>query len=161
MDSSGRRFVGPDNGLFTPFLRGGRAHLIADRKAVPEHVSATFHGRDVFAPAAAWLAGGGDPEAIGPAIVDPVQLDWPTAELRESEVHGQCLVADPFGNVLTSIREVDLGTAAAVAVAVAGREARVVRTYGEGRPGEILALVGSSGRLEISVREGSRPRDPC
>src|SRR6266545_4062933 len=72
VDSSGRRFVGPDNGLFTPFLCGGRAHLIADRKVVPERVSATFHGRDVFAPAAAWLAGGGDPEAIGPAIVDPV-----------------------------------------------------------------------------------------
>ncbi len=155
VDSRGRRFVGPDNGLFTPFLGGGRAHLIAAPKDVPERVSATFHGRDVFAPVAVRLAGGGDPGAVGPAIVDPVRLDWPAAELRGSELHGQCLLADPFGNVLTSIREVDLGAAAPVAVAVAGREARVVRTYGEGCPGELLALVGSSGRLEISVREGN------
>ncbi|OFX25624.1 MAG: hypothetical protein A2V77_02635 [Anaeromyxobacter sp. RBG_16_69_14] len=155
VDPRGRRFVGPDNGLFTPFLGGGRAHLIAAPKDVPERPSATFQGRDVFAPVAARLAGGGDPGAIGPAIVDPVRLDWPAAELRGSELHGQCLLADPFGNVLTSIREVDLGAAAPVAVAVAGREARVVRTYGEGCPGELLALVGSSGRLEISVREGN------
>ena len=78
----------------------------------------------------------------------------PRAERRGSEVYGQCLRADPFGNVLTSIRDVDL-TGAPLEVTVAGRRARVVLTYGDGRPGELLALVGSGGRLEISVREGN------
>ncbi len=155
VDAMGRRFVGPDNGLFTPFLDGGRAYLIAAGGAVSAPASATFHGRDVFAPAAAWIAGGGEPAAMGPAVVDPVRLDWPAAERRGSEVHGQCLTADPFGNVLTSIREVDLRAAAPVAVTVAGRPARFVLTYGEGRSGELLALIGSSGRLEISTREGN------
>jgi S-adenosyl-L-methionine hydrolase (adenosine-forming) len=154
VDATGRSFVGPDNGLFTPFLEGGRAHLVSDPRVVPGPVSATFHGRDVFAPAAAWLASGGALEDVGPAVTDPVHLAWPRAERRGSAVHGECLTADPFGNVLTSIRDHDLG-GAPLEVSVAGRRTRVVRTYGEGRPGELLALVGSSGRLEIAVREGN------
>lgn len=154
VDAAGRRFVGPDNGLFTPFLAGGRAYLVADPKVLAGPVSATFHGRDVFAPAAAWLAGGGAPEEIGPAIADPVELEWPLAERRGSEVRGRMLVADSFGNVLTSVRERDLRGEVAE-VEAAGRPARFVATYGDGRPGELLALLGSSGRLEISVREGN------
>lgn len=154
VDAAGRRFVGPDNGLFTPFLDGGRARFAAGREMSPGPVSATFHGRDVFAPVAAWLAGGGAVEEVGPAVADPVRLAWPLAERRGSEIHGECLTADPFGNVVTSIRDRDLG-GAPVEVTVVGRRARVVLTYGEGSPGELLALVGSSGRLEIAVREGN------
>ena len=154
VDATGRRFVGPDNGLFTPFLDGGRAHLLSAPRVVPGPVSATFHGRDVFAPAAAWLAGGGAVEDVGPAVADPVRLEWPRAERRGREIHGECLTADPFGNVLTSIRDMDLG-GSPLEVSAAGHPARVVLTYGEGRPGELLALLGSSGRLELSVREGN------
>jgi S-adenosylmethionine hydrolase len=68
------------------------------------------------------------------------------------------LVADPFGNVVTSIRSGDLAVTAVAEVEVAGRKARFVRTYGEGDRGELLALVGSGGRLEIVVREGSAAR---
>jgi S-adenosylmethionine hydrolase len=154
VDGSGRRFVGPDNGLLTPFLDGGRIHVIADRKVVPGPFSATFHGRDVFAPAAAWLAGGGAVEDVGPAIADPVRLEWKLPERRGGEIHGECLTSDSFGNVLTSIRDLDL-LGGQAEVDVAGRRARFVSTYGDGRPGELLALLGSSGRLEISVREGN------
>jgi S-adenosylmethionine hydrolase len=154
VDVAGRRFVGPDNGLFTPFLEGGRAHLVSAPKVVPGPVSATFHGRDVFAPAAAWLAGGGTVEGVGPVVADPVRLEWPRAERRGNEVRGECLTADPFGNVVTSIRESDLG-GPFLEVLAAGHRARAVLTYGDGLPGELLALVGSSGRLEISIREGN------
>jgi S-adenosylmethionine hydrolase len=159
VDAAGRRFVGPDNGLFTAFLGpGARAVELSDPAHVPVPESATFHGRDLFAPVAGWLAAGGDPAALGPIVGDPVRLPWPAALLRGDEVHGECLTADPFGNVLTSVRAVDLGGAAPRDVRVAGHGARFVRTFGEGAPGELVALVGSSGRLEIAVREGSAAR---
>jgi len=160
VDPDGRRFVGPDNGLFTPFLsQGSRAHLLASRDVVPEPASATFHGRDLFAPVAAWLARGGDAARLGPAIGDPVQLRWPGARYAAGRVEGECLVADRFGNVLTSVREADVRPLSGpLEVRVAERRARFVHTYGQGERGELLALVGSGGRLEIAVREGSAAR---
>lgn len=155
-DAAGRRFVGPDNGLFTPFLDGAEVReLLPGQGPVPRPASATFHGRDLFAPVAAFLAGGGALSALGPAVRDPVRLRWPRAERRGGEVAGECVAADGFGNVVTSVREEDLPGAAPLRVEVAGAAARFVVTYGEGAPGELLALVGSSGRLELAVREGS------
>jgi S-adenosyl-L-methionine hydrolase (adenosine-forming) len=158
LDGAGRRFVGPDNGLFTPFLAepGARAIHLVNRAHVPEPASATFHGRDLFAPVAAYLARGGDPAALGPALRDPVTLAWPAAERHGPALHGECLAADPFGNVVTSVRAADLAALGdSPKVTVAGRPARLVRTFGEGLPGELVALVGSGGRLELAVREGS------
>jgi len=158
VDGAGRRLVGPDNGLFTPFLGpGARAFALEAPAHVPAPRSATFHGRDLFAPVAALLAGGGDAAALGPEVRDPVLLRWPRAERRGDDLHGECLTADPFGNLLTSIRAEDLGGVPA-GVRVGGHAARVVRTFGEGGAGELLALVGSSGRLELAVREGSAAR---
>jgi len=154
----GRRFVGPDNGLFTPFLvPGARAVALSDPALVPAPASATFHGRDLFAPVAAWLAGGGDPDRLGPAVSDPVRLPWPIARAGEDGLQGEVVLADPFGNLLTSIREGDLGGSRGE-VTVAGRVARWVQTFAEGGPGELLTLVGSSGRVEVAVREGSAAR---
>ncbi len=159
-DAEGRRLVGPDNGLFTPFLgRGARVRALAEHGGVlaPPR-TATFHGRDLFAPAAAYLARGGTPGALGPEVSDPVLLDWPVATREGDELRGVMMAADPFGNVVTSIRAADLAGAAVMEVDVSGRKARFVRTYGEGERGELLALVGSGGRLEIAVREGSAAR---
>jgi S-adenosylmethionine hydrolase len=158
VDAGGRRFVGPDNGLLTPFLGPG-AHVFAlapgpGAPLAPPR-SATFHGRDLFAPAAALLAGGTAPQRLGPAVADPVRLSWPVAQRTGAAVRGETLAADPFGNLLTSIRDVDLESAQVAAVTVAGRAARWVHTFGEGAPGELLALLGSGGRVEIAVREGS------
>ncbi|HEY6006275.1 MAG TPA: SAM-dependent chlorinase/fluorinase [Anaeromyxobacter sp.] len=155
-DAQGRTFVAPDNGLLTPFLgEGARAFSVEPGRALPPPRSATFHGRDLFAPAAAFLAKGGDPGALGPAVADPVRLSWPAAERRGSEVSGETLAADSFGNLVTSIRERDLAGATAAEAEAGGRRARWVRTYGEASPGELVALVGSGGRVEIAVREGS------
>jgi S-adenosylmethionine hydrolase len=157
VDPEGRRFVGPDNGLFTPFLGpGARAFAIAEGGLVPAPRCATFHGRDLFAPAAIVLVQGEEPGALGPAVDDAVRLPWPRAEVSPGEIRGETLAADPFGNVVTSIRAADLPTGSAVVRAEAGgRAARWVRTFGEGRPGELLALVGSGGRVELAVREES------
>ncbi len=157
VDPAGRRFVGPDNGLFTPFLvEGAVAYLLSRGPVVPEPASATFHGRDLFAPVAGWLAAGGDAAQLGPTVADPIRLRWPTAKRSPRAVEGECLVADRFGNVLTTIRAGDVAALTGrLDVSVAARAARFVRTFGEGRPGELLALVGSSGRVEVAVREGS------
>lgn len=157
VDPEGRRFVGPDNGLFTPFLGpGARAFAVAEGGVVPAPRFATFHGRDLFAPAAVALARGVEPAALGPAVDDAVRLPWPRARREAGELRGETLGADPFGNVLTSIRAADLPAGARVLrVEAGGRAARWVTTFGEGRPGELLALVGSGGRVELAVREES------
>ncbi len=157
VDPEGRRFVAPDNGLLTPFLGpGARAFAIAEGGLVPTPRFATFHGRDLFAPAAVLLARGEEPAALGPAVDDPLRLPWPRAELVHGELRGETLAADPFGNLVTSLRASDLPAGAAVVRAEAGgRAARWVRTFGEGRPGELLVLVGSGGRIELAVREAS------
>ncbi len=156
IDADGCSFVAPDNGLLTPFLGPGtRAFEIDPGRAVAHPRSATFHGRDLFAPAAALLAWGAEPGSLGPAVDDPVRLVLPVAETRDGEVAGETLVADPFGNLVTSIRAADLAGAGVVHASAGEHAARWVRTYGEGEPGELLALVGSTGRVEIAVREGS------
>jgi S-adenosylmethionine hydrolase len=155
-DGEGRTLVLPDNGLATPFLGpGAAARAIEPGRAVPPPRSATFHGRDLFAPAAAFLARGGDIASLGPPVADPVRLPWPAAERGAGELRGETLAADPFGNLVTSIRAADLSGAPVAAAEVGGRPARWVRTFGEGGAGELLAMVGSGGRVEIAVREGS------
>ena len=156
VDRDGRSFVAPDNGLLTPFLGdGARAFEISPGLAVPAPRTSTFHGRDLFAPTAVFLASGGDPAALGPAIADPVRLRWPTAHAARGEVRGEALVADRFGNLVTSIRAEDLGGAGVARATAGGNPARWVRTFGEGAPGELVAMIGSGGRVEIAVREGS------
>jgi S-adenosyl-L-methionine hydrolase (adenosine-forming) len=158
-DGGGRTLVGPDNGLLTPFLDGGTVWLLSDPEVVPRDPGPTFHGRDLFAPVAAWIAGGGDPSSLGPPLGDPVRLPGLAASRTSSGLSGTCLAADTFGNLVTSIRREDAGGRALLGVRVSGRPARVVSTFGDGRPGELLALWGSGGRLELAVREGSAVRD--
>jgi len=158
-DVEGRRLLGPDNGVLTAALgRGARVRALAEHGVLPPPRSTTFHGRDLFAPAAAYLARGGTAAALGPEVSDPVLLDWPAAVREGDEVRGVTLAADPFGNLATSIRAADLVGAAVVEVDVAGQQARFVRTYGEAARGELVALVGSAGRVEVAVREGSAAR---
>jgi S-adenosyl-L-methionine hydrolase (adenosine-forming) len=132
--------------------------LLATPGVVPEPASATFHGRDLFAPVAAWLAGGGRPEALGPVVEDPVRLPWPEARRVGDEVRGECLAVDPFGNVVTSIRGEDLAGSPVVEIRAGGRRLPFVRTFGDVARGEAAGLVGSGGRLEVVVREGHAAR---
>jgi S-adenosylmethionine hydrolase len=156
--AAGHVFIGPDNGLFTPFLDadGWHAFELAAADYRLALVSRTFHGRDVFAPAAAHVATGVDPARLGPAVVDPVRLAWPEVRAVAGTVAGAVVHADRFGNLITSIHARTVEPLDAdVVIRVGGREVPLVGTYADlaaGRPG---ALVGSGGRLEIAVREGS------
>ena len=151
-------FVGPDNGLFTPFLADAswRAFELTAAEFRGGRVSRTFHGRDVFAPAAAHLARGLQPERLGPPITDPVRLQWPEAQIVEGKVGGAVVHIDRFGNLVTSIHRESLTLLGPeIAVRVAGKTLPLVRTYGELKRGDPGALVGSSNRLEIAVNAGS------
>jgi S-adenosyl-L-methionine hydrolase (adenosine-forming) len=150
--------VGPDNGLFTPFLTGSawRAFEVVSEAYRRASVSRTFHGRDVFAPAAGHLALGVEPARLGPPVTDPVRLRWPGVRRMGTGVVGEVIHVDGFGNLVTSIPAGavdDCGQAATVRVG--GRTLWLVGTFGDLAPGAPGALVGSRGRLEVVVREGS------
>jgi len=159
--AGGSYLVGPDNGLFTFALEGDgwtAVSLTAPEYRLAE-VSRTFHGRDVFAPAAAYLASGVPLERLGPTVSDPERLRRPGCRLEGGELVGEVLDADRFGNLLTSIpfaRLAEIPGSGALVVEVVGRRLRgPVGAYAEGGEGEPAVIVGSTGRLEIFVRAGS------
>jgi S-adenosylmethionine hydrolase len=156
VDARGRLAVGPDNGLLTPLLGPGASVFeIVPGHAVPPPASPTFHGRDLFVPAAIALARGAGAAALGPAVADPLRLPWPEAERRGEALHGETLAADPFGNLVTTIRAAQLGGERVVGVEVAGQPAAWVRTFGDAPRGALVAYEGSGGRVEVAVREGN------
>lgn len=157
--SGGRYYVGPDNGLFTFALAGEwQAVSLESVRHRRPGISATFHGRDVFAPAAAHLACGGVLGALGPPVFDPVRTEIPRARREGEEVVGEVVGADHFGNVTTSVTAADLASLRPGPVSVRVRDAvlgALVETYSAVAPGVPGAVLGSQGRLEIFVREGS------
>ncbi len=155
------RFVAPDNGVLTGVFRETppkRVVELTDRKYARATVSRTFEGRDRFAPAAGWLAKGVGLTSFGRTIADFQLLAIPEPTITESEVSGEVLRVDRFGNLITNIdrRTFDhLAHDRAIAVSVSGREvSRIVATYAEASPGELCALFGSTNHLEIAVNAG-------
>lgn len=160
--AGGHYFVGPDNGIFTLVLqRAGlgvhAVHLTEASYWLPSP-SATFHGRDIFAPVAARLAGGQSLNAFGQAL-DPahlVRLGDVLARQAHGYIEGAVVHIDHFGNLLTNIPEAWLAEGGPWRVSVAGRQLHGLRrAYGDVAPGETLALIGSGGFLEIAVSQGS------
>lgn len=161
----GRWFVGPDNGLLSRVLRQGEAgpaRALAPDRAGLEEVSDTFHGRDLFAPAAARLAGGADPARLGPEIdpdglqrfeVRPARRSGP-GEGDPDALRGSVVHVDRFGNLVTDIPTGWLP--GDPRVEVGGRTVRrLARSFDAVDPGELVLTRGSVGTLEISVRDGS------
>ena len=155
----GQFAVCPDNGLLTLLARRlpiEEAREIANPALRREPVSATFEGRDVFAPAAAHLACGGALGDLGPPAEGLATLALPEPSREADGVRGEVLHVDRFGNAITNVEASMLPEAAAgVRVRAGGRGLPLRRTYADAAPGEALALVGSGGRIEIAVREGS------
>ncbi len=158
--SGGHIFVGPDNGLFTSAL--GEDASAVEISASPE-ASATFHGRDLFAPIAARIAAGEDPLSLGPVLADPVRLpEWEKSR-GASGVRGRVMHFDRFGNAITNLCPGDFDRHPD-AFHVPGRDLvsgsdagapAIGRTYADVRRGEAVWLVGSEGFYELAVREGS------
>jgi S-adenosylmethionine hydrolase len=157
--ADGHYFIGPDNGLLSVALDCPGAIAVAVTQAAYHRpaVSWTFHARDVFAPVAAHCSRGVPIGRFGPPVTDPVRIAWPRIRRRGRRVVGEVLLADHFGNLLTSISVRDLPAASRRCRVEVGRQAveGLVRTYGERPPGSLGALIDSSGRLEIFVRDGS------
>jgi S-adenosylmethionine hydrolase len=158
-----RMFVGPDNGVLTSPLEDPSAEIrVIDPARVGAHaLSPVFHGRDLFAPAAALLAASAAFASLGELVRDPMRLAASRAKLDGNRAEALVVYVDRFGNAITDLREEELrawlkGTdAAKVRVrAGTGEIVGVSRTYEDVAPEAPLALVGSTGRLEIAVHGG-------
>ena len=148
----GMTFVGPDNGVLGALTTHAEAHVVElDRVALHRRPTApTFHGRDIFAPVAAELAMGVPLTDVGTPITDAVASTLPLVSIDGDVAHGVTLGADRYGNVTTNVPARFLRN-----VAVSGKELLIVRTYVEAPSGQLVALAGSDGYVEIAVREGS------
>ena len=148
----GHWFVAPDNGLLS-FLQSPRFVSLP----IPAGAAPTFHGRDVFAPAAAALASGARLEDLGSPITDPNHSPLPTPHHDGVGVVGEVLYLDRFGTLISNIpgAQVEPG----VRIRVAGTDVGVVRrTFGDVERGTLVAFVGSGGTVEVAVRDGSAAR---
>lgn len=151
--------VGPDNGLATLFLREHpmqQARIISNRKFMRESISATFHGRDIFAPAAAYLASGLRFEEVGEELDTIVTLPASHPKEEAGRILGEIMHVDRFGNLITNIHRSTLGERTPVLITTGHYCLKGVRqTYAEVPSGSALALFGSSGYLEIALNGAS------
>ena len=164
VSARGQFFVGPDNGLLDWALAAPDAsvHSLTETRYFRQPVSRTFHGRDVFAPVAAALARGEKIEALGPRVHDPARLASGEPVLRGEALVGHVVFVDRFGNALTNLTAESLGAAWGGAddpdfeVSAVGRTiVGLSRSYGDAPVGTVVAIVGSSGRLEIAQVGGA------
>ena len=152
----GHWFVGPDNGIFSPVYRDTEVTAVV--LPVPAEAAPTFHGRDVFAPAAAALARGCALQELGePLAAAPVRLTYAEPNYEGKSVVGEILYVDRFGTLITNLTT-ELVPPYAV-LEVEGLEIGPLRrTFGDVPTGGLLAYVGSDGAVEIAVRDGSASR---
>lgn len=149
VQAEGQYAVGPDNGVLSPALlsHGARAVWLG----VPNSASPTFHGRDVFGPVAARLAGGDPLDAVGTSFHDPVIRRTPDAQRHaDGGIGGQVIAIDHFGNAITNL----IGHVGGI-IELDVHRLEIVRTYADVPPGALCATIGSTGLVEISQRDGS------
>ncbi len=157
----GKLFVGPDNGLFTGVMGDlGLAHAyeITNRSLTLENSSETFPSLYIYGPVAARLAGGLNPSAVGAEVNDLKRLPMIPAAMNGSEISGSVVHIDKYGNLITNIPSklidrMDMALSDQLNITVGNRNvsATFVRTYGDVPLGDWLALIGSSGDLEIAL----------
>ena len=159
-------YIAPDNGVLSMIFE--REESLTVRHITAEHyylqpVSRTFHGRDVFAPVAAWLSKGWQTASMGEEITDYKKFAMPKPKSADGVTKGIVLRVDSFGNLITNFRAEDLPESALSNGEVKfqiGTHAvsRMVPTFASGEAGEPVAYVGSSGFVEIAVNKGSASR---
>lgn len=152
LEVEGHVFVGPDNGLFGALPAPAAVHGIDTSRF--GRLSRTFHGRDIFAPVAANLASGALALAdVGPARPGVAPSPIPLPRDAAGGLEGAVVVVDRFGNLITNLRSAHVTPGSVLQLGE--RTFRVVGTYGEARPGEVVALVNAFDCLEIAVRDGN------
>jgi S-adenosylmethionine hydrolase len=160
VQAAGQRFVAPDNGVLSQVYER-ETHTVrairAERFAL-QPTSQTFHGRDIFAPVGAWLSSGKECDEFGDIVTDYMRLASTAPELvKPGHWRGCILNVDSFGNIVTSFPASLLtvaGGAARVQVGQVQTE-RIHATYAEAPAGEPFAIAGSSGYIEISIKQAS------
>jgi S-adenosylmethionine hydrolase len=165
VETCGQRLLVPDNGCWTALAAKSRQPprviRVSERRYWRTEVSATFHGRDIFAPVAGHLSLGVKPEELGPAADTWIKLSWPAPRITPQAIEGEVLVVDDFGNLITSIpgEEYLRNLTSARRITVGGSLVeRQVRTYGEAPPGTLVGLVSSAGMFEVAVVQGNAAR---
>lgn len=159
----GHFFVGPDNGILSLLIKDGRikaTHRLTSSVFFSPSASSTFHGRDIMAPLAAYLAGGGSLADIGPAVAlrDVVMVTEPLVSRHGHRLHGQVRHIDHFGNIRTTIdgcfASVELRTFAGLEIN-GRRVSHMAKSYSDVDPGALLVLVDSSGYLEVAANQAN------
>ncbi len=159
-------FVAPDNGVLSVVLDMAPEWTMVSLENPTirlQPVSSTFHGRDIFAPAAAYLAAGGEFPALGPRVPQPVHFPIPRPEVQpEQAIDGEVLYGDNFGNLVTNIpRELVLSTFGSdigneFTITIAGRKILAIcSSYAAASTGSLVTIFGSDDTLEISISGGS------
>jgi S-adenosyl-L-methionine hydrolase (adenosine-forming) len=169
-DKEGRTYVGPDNGLLLPAAsRQGieAAHELANPEYALESISRTFHGRDLFSPAAAHLALGIPLSELGPPV-DPdglVRLDLPEPIVVDGAIHATFLYVDSFGNIALNLDRDDveaLGilTGSRVELELSGERyyAVMARTFADARPGDVILYEDSYKNMSLAISRGNAAR---
>lgn len=152
VESGARYLVGPDNGVLSPALVVPGARVVTI--PVPTHAAPTFHGRDVFVPAAAHLARGDSFERLGPSLERPViRRTAPVHQRADGAVEGEVIAIDRFGNAITN-----LIARPGCALEVGAVRLPLVQAYSDVRSGALCAVAGSTGLVEIAQREGDGAR---
>lgn len=158
-DSPHGWLVGPDNGLFTPLLAGARVWSVTRGDLFLDSPGQTFHGRDRFAPIAAYLLNGGAAEDLGPEIDDPVLLPQEPPTLEPGCLAGSVIHVDRFGNLVTDLPDGWIPEGRAIQAEVAGHTvSRYATHYAEMPEGEPAVIPGSLGTLELSLKNADLAR---
>jgi S-adenosylmethionine hydrolase len=162
VETAGQRLLVPDNGCWTWIGGQGtppkRLIRVSNSRYWRQTVSATFHGRDIFAPVAGHLSRGLDPAQLGPAVNAWISLKMPEPRRSATGWDGEVLFVDRFGNLITNIvgdPKWPTPTILTVGKRVLRRGFRWVRTYAEAAPGQLVGLISSDGYLEIAIAQGN------
>jgi S-adenosylmethionine hydrolase len=157
-------YVGPDNGLLMLSAQKDEVkivHEIVNPKYMLRKVSTTFHGRDIFSPAAAYLAQEVPASNFGPEISDPLMPSFTQPIAHEREIRGEIIYVDGFGNIVTNItvehfKVMNVRKGENLLVAINGKDviAKLCSAYGEVSANTPLVVVGSGGFLELAVNQG-------
>jgi S-adenosylmethionine hydrolase len=167
-DAAGRLYVGPDNGLlvYAAEKSGGVAQAweLTNRAYMLEPVSRTFHGRDVFAPAAAHLANGVPPEELGPPV-DPaslVSLELPAPEIGEARIRATVLYVDRYGNVQLNVSRADVeragvvpGTRVELDLGFDRYYATAAQTFADARAGDVILYEDAYENIAVAITDGN------
>ena len=166
VSANNQYFIAPDNGVLSMVYE--RENPVATRHITSEHyfqrpVSETFHGRDIFAPVAAWLTKNWQTDAFGEIVEDPVRFALPRPKTQDGALRGAVLRVDHFGNLMTNFTLEDFPETkrqpGPLSFMIGGKPVKqLVGNFAQGAANEPVALVGSSGFIEIAVNKGNAAR---